>query len=113
MKDQLEALFRQAIDQLKADGVIPPEHEVSLQFERTRQKEHGDFATNVAMTLAKPARRNPRELADLVVAALPEDSLVTKVKIAGPGFINLFLAQDARYSVLNTILEQGDRYGLC
>jgi arginyl-tRNA synthetase len=112
LKDQLQALFSQAINQLKADQVIPVEHEVSIQFERTRQKEHGDFATNVAMTLAKPARRNPRELADLIVAALPSDPLIIKVDIAGPGFINLFLAQDARYSVLNSVFEQGDSYGL-
>jgi len=112
LKDQLEALFNQAIDQLKADNVIPADHEVSVQFERTRQKEHGDFATNVAMTLAKPARRNPRELATLVVAALPSDDLITKVDIAGPGFINLFIAQDARHSVLNTVFKQGDSYGL-
>jgi arginyl-tRNA synthetase len=112
VKDQLQALFNQAIDQLKADQVIPTEHEVSIQFERTRQKEHGDFATNVAMTLAKPARRNPRELAELIVSALPSDTLITKVDIAGPGFINLFLAQDARYSVLSSVLEQGDDYGL-
>jgi arginyl-tRNA synthetase len=112
LKDQLEALFNQAINQLKADQVIPAEHEVSIQFERTRQKEHGDFATNLAMTLAKPARRNPRELADLIVAALPSDDLITKVDIAGPGFINVFLAQDARFSVLNTVFEQGDHYGL-
>lgn len=112
MKDQLEALFSQAIAQLKADDVIPADHEVDVQFERTRQKEHGDFATNVAMTLAKPARRNPRELADLLVAAIPSDNLITKVEIAGPGFINLFLAQDARYSVLNTVFEKGDNYGL-
>jgi len=112
LKDQLEALFNQAIDQLKADNVIPADHEVSVQFERTRQKEHGDFATNVAMTLAKPARRNPRELATLVVAALPSDDLITKVDIAGPGFINLFIAQDVRHSVLNTVFKQGDSYGL-
>jgi len=112
LKDQLEALFTQAINQLKADRVIPSEHEVSLQFERTRQKEHGDFATNVAMTLAKPAHRNPRELADLVVAALPVDDLITKVDIAGPGFINLFLTQGARNSVLSRVFEQGDNYGL-
>jgi arginyl-tRNA synthetase len=112
LKDQLQALFNQAINQLKADQVIPAEHEVSIQFERTRQKEHGDFATNLAMTLAKPARRNPRELADLIVAALPSDKLITKVDIAGPGFINVFLAQDARFSVLDTVFEQGDSYGL-
>ena len=112
MKDQLLSLFEQAIIQLKADQVIPQDHQVDIQFERTRNKEHGDFATNVAMTLAKPARRNPRELAELITAALPQDRLLTKVDIAGPGFINLFLAQDARYSVLKTIFEQGDAFGL-
>lgn len=112
MKDQLHGLFSQAIEKLKADGVIPSTHQVNIQFERTRQKEHGDFATNVAMTLAKPARRNPRELATLIVNALPHDKLITHVDIAGPGFINLFLAQDARYAVLNTVFTEGDCYGL-
>jgi len=112
LKDQLQALFDQAINTLKNDNVIPADHEVTVMFERTRQKEHGDFATNVAMTLAKPARRNPRELAELVIAALPKDDLITKVEIAGPGFINLFLAQDARYSVLNKVFEEGEQYGL-
>lgn len=112
LKDQLHSLFIQAIDALKTDQVIPTDHEVSIQFERTRQKEHGDFATNLAMTLAKPARRNPRELAELLIAALPADDLVTRVEIAGPGFINLFLAHDARYAVLNTVFEKGDHYGL-
>jgi arginyl-tRNA synthetase len=112
VKQQLHTIFSQAIDQLKSDHVIPSDHEVSVLFERTRQKEHGDFATNVAMTLAKAAKRNPRELAELIVAALPNDPLITKVDIAGPGFINMFLAPDARYGVLHSVFEQGDQYGL-
>ena len=112
MKQQLHDLFTQAIDQLKTDSIIPAETEVRLRFERTRQKEHGDFATNVAMALAKPARRNPRELAELIVAALPKDELITQVDIAGPGFINVFLAQDARHAVLNTIFTDKETYGL-
>ncbi len=112
MKDQLHALFTQAIDSLKANEVIPADHNVTLVFERTRQKEHGDFACNVAMTLAKPARKAPRELAALIVDALPEDSLITKVDIAGPGFINLFISSDAQTSTLNAIFANGDRYGL-
>ncbi|MFT5571804.1 MAG: arginyl-tRNA synthetase [Cryomorphaceae bacterium] len=112
MKQQLHKIFSQAIDQLKSDQVIPNDHQVHLLFERTRQKEHGDFATNVAMTLAKAAGRNPRELAELIVAALPNDPSITKVDIAGPGFINMFLAQDARYGVLQSVFEQGDQYGL-
>jgi len=112
VKEQLHNIFNQAIEQLKADSVIPSEHDVRLMFERTRQKEHGDFATNVAMTLAKVAQRKPRELAELIVAALPSDSLITQVDIAGPGFINVFVAQDAQLSVLTTIFEQGGAYGL-
>ena len=112
MKQQLNDLFNQAIDQLKADSIIPADHEVRLVFERTRQKEHGDFATNVAMTLSKVAKRNPRELAQLIVDALPQDALITKLDIAGPGFINMFLAQDARNAVLQTVFEKGDQYGL-
>ena len=112
MKQQLNDLFNQAIDQLKADSIIPADHEVRLVLERTRQKEHGDFATNVAMTLSKVAKRNPRELAQLIVDALPQDALITKLDIAGPGFINMFLAQDARNAVLQTVFEKGDQYGL-
>ncbi len=112
MKDQLDSLFSQAIITLKESSVIPEDHEVKLVFERTRQKEHGDFACNVAMMLAKPARKNPRELASLIVDALPNDPLVTKVEIAGPGFINVFLASDAQTSTLTSIFDQGDRYGL-
>lgn len=112
MKDQLDALFSQAIDTLKANEVIATDHPVKLVFERTRQKEHGDFACNVAMMLAKPARRNPRELASMLVDALPNDPLITKVEIAGPGFINVFLANDARTSALAAIFERGANYGL-
>ncbi|MEM7358013.1 MAG: arginine--tRNA ligase [Pseudomonadota bacterium] len=112
MKQQLVDLFSQAIDQLKTDSIIPDDHEVRLMFERTRQKEHGDFATNVAMTLAKPARKNPRELAELITAALPQDPLITRVEIAGPGFINVFVAQDAQYAVLPQIFAAGSQFGL-
>ena len=112
MKPQLHSLFIQAIDQLKTDGVIPPDHDVRMLFERTRQKDHGDFATNVAMTLAKAARCNPRELAQMIVDALPSDSLIVKVDIAGPGFINVFLAQDVKHAVLDDIFAKADQYGL-
>jgi len=115
LKQQLHDLFSHAINQLKQDSIIPADHDIKLMFERTRQKEHGDFATNIAMTLAKAAKRNPRELAQLIVDALPlekdEFTSVTDVNIAGPGFINVFLAQDTHYAVLDTIFAQGDAYG--
>lgn len=112
MKDQLQSLFSHAIEQLKRDEVIPADHAVNVMFERTRQREHGDFATNVAMTMAKPARRKPRELAEMIVAALPSDALITQVDIAGPGFINVFLASDARYTVLENVFSMADQYGI-
>ena len=112
MKQQLHDLFAQAISQLKADAIIPNDHQVGLMFERTRNKEHGDFATNVAMTLAKVVGKNPREIADLIIAELPDNELITDTNVAGPGFINLFLAQDARYAVLGTIFAETDSYGL-
>ena len=111
MKQQLQILFNQALEQLKSDGVLPTDHESMPQFERTRQKEHGDFATNLAMTLAKVAKRSPRELAELIVQALPTDSLLAQVSIAGPGFINVFLASDTHYAVLPQIFSAGDKFG--
>ncbi len=112
MIPQLETLFGQAIEQLKTDAILPADHEVQLRFERARQKEHGDFATNVALTLAKAAAKNPRELAQLIIDALADDASVAKVEIAGPGFINIFLAQDTRYQVLDAIFADQHQYGL-
>ena len=112
MKDQLSGLFAQAMNTLKANKIIPDDHQVNLVFERTRQKEHGDFACNVAMMLAKPARMNPRKLAEMIVEALPEDPLVNKIEIAGPGFINLFLNNDAHLRVLSAVLENAENFGL-
>lgn len=112
VKQQLIPLFEQAIASLKAEGLIAEDQTVNLQFERTRQKEHGDFATNIALMLAKPAKMNPRELAQKIVAALSDSTVIKKVDIAGPGFINLFVADDARVAVIQQVLEQKDRYGL-
>jgi len=64
------------------------------------------------MTLAKAAKRNPRELAQLMVDALPNDALITQVDIAGPGFINVFLAQDVHYAILKTIFDTANQFGL-
>ena len=111
VKQQLQILFNQAIEKLKSDGILPAEHTLEPKFERTRQKQHGDFATNLAMALAKVAKRNPRELAELIVAALPSDNILAKVSIAGPGFINVFLASDVLYAVLPEIFSQGNDYG--
>lgn len=91
MKEHIQQLLEQTIDRLKADEVIPADAAPRIQVDRTKDKSHGDLATNLAMMLAKPARKNPRELAGLIIDNLPASELVAKTEIAGPGFINFFL----------------------
>ena len=111
MKHELQQLIIQALDQLKRNDVLPADLECDVQIERTRDASHGDYASNIAMMLAKPAKRNPRELAELIATALPQHESVEKTQIAGPGFINFFLTADAAYSVIKTIHKQAAEYG--
>jgi arginyl-tRNA synthetase len=109
-KQHIEQLLHSALNKLNQDNqltvAIP-----SFQIELTKDKQHGDFASNIALILAKPAQRMPREIAELIIQALPESSSVVKVEIAGPGFINFFLASDALNSVITDILAAGEAYG--
>jgi arginyl-tRNA synthetase len=111
VKQQLEHLLLTAVRGL-AGGTLPDAPDPStITVERTKDPKHGDFATNVAMRLAKPARRNPRELAQAIINALPPNALVARTEVAGAGFINFFLKTDAYSQELAKISEQGDRYG--
>ena len=111
MKQQLEQLLQTAVSGL-VGGILPETPEPgAVAVERTRDPKHGDFATNIALRLAKAARRNPRELAQAIIAALPSNSLVARTEVAGAGFINFFLTADAYARELTNILEKGDRYG--
>ena len=93
--------------QKKPSGVI-----VALPaIERTKSREHGDYASNIAMLLAKPARSNPRSLAQKLLDAMPASANVLRVEIAGPGFINFFLSDDAWRRELIEILRRGNAYG--
>ena len=80
-------------------------------IERARDTTHGDFATNAAMQIAKAAKRKPREVAQAIVDALPKSALVSRVEIAGPGFINFFLAPSAYHQELLRVADQGAAYG--
>jgi arginyl-tRNA synthetase len=112
VKEQLRELLLQALRTLQNDSTLPADLEVpSFVIERARNRDHGDFATNAAMLLAKPARAKPRELAEKLVAALPANTLVAKVEIAGPGFINFFLAPTAYHDEVRRIMAEGDAYG--
>ncbi|KAA0693820.1 arginine--tRNA ligase [Halopseudomonas laoshanensis] len=90
MKNLISQLLASAVSSLQSQGVLPDDIQPSIQVEIARDKAHGDFASNLAMTLAKAARMKPRDLAEQLIAALPEHEAISEVSIAGPGFINFF-----------------------
>ncbi|WP_282166441.1 arginine--tRNA ligase [Shewanella japonica] len=95
MKSHIASLLEQTIDSFKQQGIIPADFQARIQVERTKDKSHGDLATNLAMMLTKVAKKNPREIAQLIIDNLPASSHVAKVDIAGPGFINFFIDENA------------------
>ncbi|MCG9695466.1 arginine--tRNA ligase [Shewanella sp. Isolate11] len=105
MKSHIQSLLEQAIITLKQQDVIPADFAARIQVDRTKDKTHGDFATNLAMMLTKVARKNPLEVAQLIIDSLPQDSQVAKVEIAGPGFINFFIDENALANQLMTALN--------
>ncbi|HEU0220447.1 MAG TPA: arginine--tRNA ligase [Gallionella sp.] len=82
-----------------------------LFIERSRQASHGDYACNLAMQLAKPLRKSPRNIAQALIAALPDSEVVGKVEIAGAGFINVFIATAAKQAAVKAVLQAADGYG--
>jgi arginyl-tRNA synthetase len=111
MKATLIALLEQVVENLKSDGVLADDISVKILIEHTRDPEHGDFASNLAMMLAKPAKSKPRDLAEKIVAALPENNDIDKVEIAGPGFINFFMNANTLTTVIPAILDAGEAFG--
>ena len=91
MKEHIHQLLEQCVGQLMADGILPAGTVARIQVDNTKDKAHGDLATNLAMLLAKPAGLNPRVLAQHIIDHLPASGRVAKVEIAGPGFINFYL----------------------
>ncbi len=115
MKDALTNLLNTAAQTLINDGDLPADASIRVQLDQARGKAddraHGDFASNLALTLAKAAKCKPRDLAEKIVAALPSSELVNKVEIAGPGFINFYLNKTAFHSVLPDIIKQAKNFG--
>lgn len=111
MKEHLAELLRAALERLRSEGVLAALPDQPPALDRTRQKEHGDFATNVALGLAKASKTKPRELAEKIIAALPASDRVAKVEIAGPGFINFFLQPAALHEVVREVLAGEANYG--
>lgn len=111
MKEQLEKILRAAKDDLVRNGELEVPPDTAIQVERSRDRQHGDFSSNFAMTVAKSCGRKPREVAAAVIARLPANDLIDRSEIAGPGFINFFLRRGAFLGVIADILSEGPRYG--
>ena len=101
------AAVRAAVDAGELAVSVPD----SAVVERPKSREHGDYATNVALRLAKPAGRPPREVAELIAARLREHAGIARVDVAGPGFLNVTLAKDALAGLVRTVVETGAAYG--
>ncbi|MDP3561120.1 MAG: arginine--tRNA ligase [Legionellaceae bacterium] len=113
MKLIVEQLLQKAISHLQAVGTIPDNLTVEVKVDRTKDDSHGDFATNLALTLARQCGLPPRQLAELLVQALPADEQLERIEIAGPGFINFFMRSTDRVQIISTIFNQGERFGCC
>jgi arginyl-tRNA synthetase len=111
LRHHIENLIASALSGLEATGALPHDHGAAINVEHTKSKEHGDFASNIALLLAKHARMKPRELAEKITKALPASDMVVRVEIAGPGFINFFLNAAAYHGVVREILDKRDAFG--
>lgn len=111
IRESLEAVLYQALSSAVQAGALPLEEVPQPTLERPREEGHGDWACTVAMRLAKAARMNPRQIAQILVDNLPENELIETVEIAGPGFINLTLANSVFQNVIAEVRAQGSDYG--
>lgn len=108
MKDYLRSIIRKSLEQFELSGDDIPE----IQVEKPNQSDHGDAATNIAMTLARPLKNNPRKIAEQIVEGLEYDERrIVSVEVAGPGFINFRYAESYLYDELENILGKGSKFG--
>jgi len=114
MKEHLKELIAEALRVLKADKELAEEFlKYEINLERTRDKKHGHYASNIALKIAKSAGKQPRVLAEKVIKAMPESEHVEKVQVAGPGFINFYIKDETISAFIPEILKQKKQYGLC
>ena len=106
IKTHLAELMRAALN-----SVTPEQSDTAIVLERPKQASHGDFSCNLAMQLARPMKRNPRELAQLLLSEIPKSPFVAKTEIAGAGFINFHLLPAAKLEVVRSVLAQGEAFG--
>ena len=111
LSDELAVQIQKAVAQAFARGEITGEVPASITLERPKNRDHGDYATSIALQLAKAAGKNPREIATILQAAISAIAGVSKVDIAGPGFINITLNRASQAELVRTILSNKSKYG--
>jgi len=111
VKKHIASIVADAVYRLQIAGSLPSEGLPDILIERTRDRAHGDYATNFALLLARPAQRKPRELAGLLVEAITPGTEISRIEIAGPGFINFHLGPDAWHGTVRAALEHGAAFG--
>lgn len=111
MKQKINAVISEAVTALVTENILPQDAAKNIQVTRTKNKSHGDFSCNIALALAKRAAMSPRTLAESILKHLPDAREIDKVEIAGPGFLNFFLREDANLSIVQDIVQQGENFG--
>ena len=111
MKQTIFDLIEQALAGLQQSEVLPTDLQANIQVTPSKDPDQGDFASNIAMMLAKTAGKAPRELAELIVAQISAHDAIEKIEVAGPGFINFFMASETSHLVVNNIINLGEKYG--
>ena len=111
MKEQIQILINDSLKALLGEKVIT-EIPKSIRIDHSKEKDQGDFATNIALVLSKQAKCSPKILAEKILANLPVCDAIEKTEIAGPGFINFFMSQESNTSIIENIIAEGDNYGL-
>ncbi|MGA1597179.1 MAG: arginine--tRNA ligase [Candidatus Nanopelagicales bacterium] len=109
--EDLAATVRECIEALQAEGALAGDLPAEVIIERPKNKDHGDYATPIALTLAKTAGRPPREIAELVAERLARANGIGDAEVAGPGFVNIRLAADAQGAIARGVVEAGEGYG--
>ncbi|MGM0540916.1 MAG: arginine--tRNA ligase [Pseudomonadota bacterium] len=113
MKQQIAQILTDVVQQLKDKAIIPEYLSPRINIENTRDKAHGDFATNLAMMLTKDAGMPPRALAEKIIELIADKPAVVKVEIAGPGFINFFVNDSAKFAIVEKVLSEKADFGRC
>jgi arginyl-tRNA synthetase len=111
MKERILQGLQTAIQSLQQQGLIPSDNQFIVQIERARDSKHGDYASNIAMILAKTLKQNPLKLAEEIIKVCPKISGVGNITVAAPGFINITLSDQAYHGVAQEILLKGRDYG--